>query len=664
MARHLAVTDWLLAHDPALSRARMGARVTLTILLSIALLILFHALVMPLPPIAYGLSIILSIEGGVAVRDRLPREQLKTRIIGCLASLSCIAIAALLEDYRLMSDLVFLGVIFAASLARIYGPRGFAVGMFAFTSYFIGAYLKPEIAQLPLAALGPVVAVAIGHLVRTYIVTDDRKREILQALIAVQGRTSDILGKLELISASGRCTEADRLALQRLEERLKEVVLMAESSLPLTPEGEGGDAASETPATIAAMKIFDLHLAAESAIVLSLESLPPPGLVEAVLNGDAARVAHFADDPAEDDQQAASETRRALKWLHEARQALSAEIERIRRQGPHGLEMAPSSSLRAKPDFSLKNPLVRAALQITIASGIAMIFGLMLSRERWFWSVLTAFLVFNNTKSRGDTAVRAIQRSIGTLLGIAIGLGAATLLAGHPAPAVVLASICVFLAFYFLQVSYAVMSFFVTIVLCLIYGLIGQLTLDLLLLRLEETLIGALAGTFVAFVVLPASTRSSVERALLRWYDVLRQMLAAAEGGKGRLELIEMSRRLDAAYRELTLAAKPLGTSWSMVTKPGQIRQTLAVFLASTYWARIFASNLSTSPQPPDAEVLASIEETSETLDRVSARGAECFMVLRDVRRTDGRHLPIFRQGSRLGIEMIGNLLDRLYAKP
>jgi uncharacterized membrane protein YccC len=536
--------------------------------------------------------------------------------------------------------------------------------MFAFTSYFIGAYLRPQLTELPLAALGPLVAVAIGHIVRTYIVTDDRKREILQALIAVQGRTSDILAKLELVSAAGRCTEADRLALQRLEERLTEVVLMAESSLPLATEGEGAEAGEESPDAAAAMKVFDLHLAAESTIVLSLESLPRPGLVEAVLNGDAARVTHFADDPGEDDRPASSETRRALKWLHEARRALAGEIERIGRQGLHGLEGTHSFMLPAKPDFSLKNPLVRAALQITIAAGIAMIFGLMLSRERWFWSVLTAFLVFNNTRSRGDTAVRAIQRSIGTLLGIAIGLGAATALAGHPVPAVILASICVFLAFYFLQVSYAVMSFFVTIVLCLIYGLIGQLTLDLLLLRLEETLIGALAGTFVAFVVLPASTRSSVELALLRWYDVLRQMLAAAEGGKGRLELVEMSRRLDAAYRDLTLAAKPLGTSWSMVTKPGQIRQTLAIFLASTYWARIFASNASASHQPPDAEVLASIKEASEILERVSGRGAECFVISRDVRRTDGRHLPIFRQGSRLGIEMCGNLLDRLYAKP
>jgi len=61
MTRRLAVFDWLLAHDPALSRLRMGGRVTLTILLSVGILIGFHLVVTPLPPIAYGLAIILSI---------------------------------------------------------------------------------------------------------------------------------------------------------------------------------------------------------------------------------------------------------------------------------------------------------------------------------------------------------------------------------------------------------------------------------------------------------------------------------------------------------------------------------------------------------------------------------------------------------------------------
>lgn len=664
MAYRFPLTDRLLAHDPALSRIRMGARVTLTILASVACLTAFHFVVTPLPPIAYGLAIILSIEGGVAVRDTSPKEQLKTRLLGSLASLACVATAALLEDYRPVSDLVFLCVILAATMARVYGPRGFAVGMFAFTSYFIGAYLKPQLAQLPLAAIGLVLAVLMGHIVRAYVVRDDRTRDLIRALIAVQGRTADILARLGILAAAGRWEETDRRELQRLEERLKDVVLMAESFLPATAEGHEQDSVGDDPRTAMAMKVFDVHLAAESVIVLSLESLPPVGLVEAVLSGDEARAEHYASQTGADDHQPQAESVRALAWLHEARKALNKEIEMAGKEGFPFLDRPVMAAAMARPDFSLKNPQVRAALQITTASGIAMIFGLMLSRDRWFWSVLTAFLIFTNTKSRGDAAVRALQRSVGTLLGITMGLGLATLLAGHPVPTFVLATACVFLAFYFLQVSYATMSFFISIVLCLVYGLIGQLTFDLLLLRIEETLIGAVAGTMVAFLVFSSPTRSTVDLALSRWYDTLRELLEAAKDGQGGFRIIELSHRLDTAYRDLTLAARPLGNTWSVVTKPGRIRQTLGIFLASTYWARVFAHNLNSSGKPPEPEVLAAIEGVLQLLERNSVRGSECFLLRRPARNAGGRHLPIFRQGSRIGVEMIGNLLERLYPEP
>ena len=171
------IRDWLLANDPALSRFRMAGRVTLTVIATVSCLALVHLAGVALPTIAYGLAIILSIEGGVAVRDRLPKEQLKTRLIGSVVSLGCVGLAAALEDWRYISDPMFIVVIALASIGRVYGPRGFAVGMFAFTSYFMGAYLRPSLSDLPLAALGPAVAVVTGHVVRTYILPDDWRRE-------------------------------------------------------------------------------------------------------------------------------------------------------------------------------------------------------------------------------------------------------------------------------------------------------------------------------------------------------------------------------------------------------------------------------------------------------------------------------------------------------
>ncbi len=53
-----------------------------------------------------------------------------------------------------------------------------------------------------------------------------------------------------------------------------------------------------------------------------------------------------------------------------------------------------------------------------------------MSEQRWFWAVLTAFLVFVNTQSRGDAVLRSLDRAIGTAAGIVVGIGVAMLLQG------------------------------------------------------------------------------------------------------------------------------------------------------------------------------------------------------------------------------------------
>lgn len=631
----------------------MASRVTLTIALSFAALLAIHYLLFPLPTASYGLGIVLSIEGGVAVRDKGDTRQLVTRLLGCAASIVVVGIAAGLEAHRYISDCVFLLIIFLAASARVFGARGHAIGMFAFTSYFMGAYFRPTMAELPLVAIGPVVSALIGHAVRSVVLPDDWRRDLLRSLESVRGRINQILFKIAALAADGHVSEADRQELNQLEERLKEVVLMAESFIPRPPSGVL-DAGTE-PAGELAIRLFDVHLAAESAIVLCSQRLPSFSSVHATIEGKPIEP---PDEAPADDQQ--RETSQALVRLGETRAQLADTIIQGYETG-FG-EIAAVAEVPAQPerlDFSLRNPLIRSALQITLASALAMTLGLALSRERWFWAVLASFLVFTNTNSRGDTAMKALQRSIGTLFGIAIGLVLATLLSGQMAAALAVTGLSIFLAFYFLQTSYATMTFFVSIALCLVYGMIGSLTVDLLLLRIEETVLGAAAGTLVAFLVFPARTRGALDVAVQKWFAALDALLTGASDGKPKNVLIVLSQKLDAAYRDLTAAARPLGSTWSVVTRPGHIRQTLAIFLAATYWARIMAKNHDPSAKDADARHL--IEADLTRAATAAKRRSECFFVNRKTSGTTGRHLPVSSAGSRLGVEMIGSTLDRLY---
>ena len=72
----------------------------------------------------------------------------------------------------------------------------------------------------------------------------------------------------------------------------------------------------------------------------------------------------------------------------------------------------------------------RLATRVTLAAGLAMAGGMALSPQRWFWAVMTVYVVFLNARSRGDTIYKGIQRLGGTLLGIGSGLVLATACAG------------------------------------------------------------------------------------------------------------------------------------------------------------------------------------------------------------------------------------------
>ncbi|CAN7439302.1 FUSC family protein [Ensifer sp. ENS07] len=657
MALRSRMRDWLLANDPAFSRLRQASRITATIVVSILLLMAFHYLVAPLPPAAFGLAASLSIEGGLAVRDRTIAGQRLTRIIAVLVGVSMVGLASVLENHRYVSDVVFLLIIFLAVYGRSFGPRGFAVGMFAFMSYFTGAYLRPTLDQLPALFFGAAVSATVAHLVRTRLLPDDRYRDLLRATASVQRRVDQMLLQLAEIARKPVLSPADRRQLHAAEERLKEAVLMAESFIPTEnrrPEPQPGLTTSDL-----VINLFDLHLAAESVMVVSFQSMPPPALVEAMVARDGGRIdaeiARLGDAAPRRE-----ETVKALLWLRNVRQRLARSLAKLT---PADLEEPPLhlSGVAARWRPSLNDPALKAAIQITLASGIAMVFGLMLSRERWFWAVLAAFLVFTNTRSRGDTAVKALQRSAGTLFGIVVGIIVGTLVAGNIYLVLPLSALCVFLAFYFLAVSYATMTFFISVVLSLVYSLMGVLSPHLLQLRLEETMIGSIAGAAVAFVVFPTRTRTTLDAAVATWCDELKGLLQAARDGASGLVLITRSQALDRAYRDLAAAAKPLGLPWQLVTRPGHVRQALAIFMACTYWARVFARRVGTDAALEGTDFKADIDANLALVQTVRDKASAYFYQVGRIGAPVDRHLPISKDDAELGLEMIGVSLNRLH---
>ncbi|MEU6733486.1 FUSC family protein [Streptomyces physcomitrii] len=188
----------------------------------------------------------------------------------------------------------------------------------------------------------------------------------------------------------------------------------------------------------------------------------------------------------------------------------------------------PAAAPPALPGTGLARPTTRQAFQATAACAVALALGQAFSEERWYWAVGTVWWTFVNTASRGETLVRGFRRVLGTVIGIAVGLLVAVPLHGAPAPSAALVALCVFGIFYTAAVSYSWMMLAVTVMAGLLYGLLGVLDHHLLVLRLVETAVGAVAAGLAVLLVLPVTTHATNHAWIRRALGCVHAATAAA----------------------------------------------------------------------------------------------------------------------------------------
>lgn len=242
---------------------------------------------------------------------------------------------------------------------------------------------------------------------------------------------------------------------------------------------------------------------------------------------------------------------------------------------------APAPAPSALPGIGLARPTTRQAFQATAASTLALLVGQLLSEERWYWAVGTAWWIFVNTASRGETLVRGFRRVFGTVIGIAVGLLVAIPLHGAPAPTAALVAVCVFGIFYTAAVSYSWMMLAVTVMVSLLYGLLGVLDPSLLGLRLAETGAGALCAALAVVLVLPVTTHATNDAWIQRALHCVRAATAEAAARLAGDESADPASRvaeLEQLLGRVRLSVAPLvHPLYPMPARKGRARRVLAL---------------------------------------------------------------------------------------
>lgn len=491
-------------------------------------------------------------------------------------TLLVIGAGSLVASRQWLDQLVFCGVVFAATFARRYGPRGSALGLLAFMCFFFSHFAHAGESDLLLSSVSIVVGVGIAYVVRFGIVRDDPDRLIDGMLAAFRARAATILDSL------ARMAVARRDAGWRTHRLRVALAHMNDAALALEDEAE----ARGRPSAAAdrwALDIVELELAVETVADVVSSARQAGARIAArehIACAAGALGGRIRASATERDAAPPVHAERAAGVLtggFGGKMRIAAYVIAHRRPwtpprpadsviGEAVTAAGGATPLGPNPDEAAPSreplrPTLRLAIQAAIAAALAMIAGRPVSSERWYWAVIGAFVVFLRATNRAENMSRAWQRVLGTVGGVVSGVLIAQAVGADHSATLVLLFLSVFAAFYLAPLSYAWMIVFVTTVLALLYDTLDNYSPALLSMRLEETVIGAAIGAIVASIVLPSPAKGSVER---RAADVLREssravaaLTATDASSLPPRARLRWARRVDRAVQRVRQATRP-----------------------------------------------------------------------------------------------------------
>ena len=672
-----ALGGWLAGPDPGLNRLRTVLCATLTIAGAIGAEWFFvrftGALQRPAPPAAAGaaaaarvaaanhgvlifaivLGGVIGLSAAIAVQDTLARDQVVSMLVLPLPMIAALALSLAVAGHRVLALCLLPPILAAGTYLRRFGPAGVRVAPRLFIGYLFGFLLGSVITLGDTGWLTAEIGVGIlvAIVVKVGVFHDSSTRALRRTQRSYAARARRLAG-LALAAFDAPGPWASR-RLHRQKTRLGQAAQLIDGQL-----ADPGAAPAGSAAALLHQRLFDAWLAltnlARSAEALSRSPLHAGQreqvreILASLRDGrfDSARASALAfagtlPAPAGPDGDtteiiahrfagSVTDFTDALpQWLELGAQdhpaggeALFTPAVPLRQGGSLSITAAATAqaSSTAGPGRHVRRaavaPYVRTAIQLGVAIGAATALGDLLSGQRFYWAVIGAFIVFQGTSNTEEQVGKALSRITGTLAGIVVGSALVDLIGSHAAGwmiAVILAS--VLLGLYLQRADYAFLVIAITVTVSQLYAEIGDFSNALLVLRLEETAIGAAVAAAVVLVVLPLHA-SRVARVALRDYlaamaSLLRHV-CAAPGGAGDAALLQGdARALNTAYQALASTIQSRRR-----VQPGSQSQRSGTTMAAATAARRYALNLvrDIPTARPDADTAALLDRGCQTL--------------------------------------------------
>ncbi|MFP5020725.1 FUSC family protein [Pseudonocardia phyllosphaerae] len=665
-ARLRRARDRFVAADPGMVRLRTAGRSVVAI--GTAMLVEFlvaHLMGLPSAMVPMMLGGVVAILATLGVLDATRRGQALTLCLLPPFLLAGSLVAVLVDANRLLSLAMFVVVAFVAVWLRRFGLRYFGAGMAGFMGYFFALFLNMHIAQLGGVAIAVVVAVVWVMVLSLLLMPVRNHRVLARMLRSFEARISGVAGTvLRIMDAEPGSTEHDRATarLRSLLARLNECALVIDGQLG-APDAVTGDEAART----VRRSVFDAELVAAALTrTVPAAAITSPEEAREVLT--ALRAGRWDDLTRHAERLAGSRPGDAPAGLQrlaadallltQARGEWTAAASGGAEEGEDGfvpavqlfggglpgsagtvmkIHQPPAESAAAEDGEQVpeqpKGPLrisltTRQAVQVAAATTVAIVVGDALSEQRYYWAVLAAFLAFAGTSTVAETLRKAAHRIGGTMLGLLLAIPLVPLLGTSPQVVLPVVLISIFGAIYFFKLYYSLMIFFLTLLLGELYALLGSFTPDLMVLRLEETIVGGLAGCLASALILPTRTRVAADAARRGLLTALAGLLqgvdhALRRPAEPRDDLRAAARALDAALYQALLLGRPLSRTRTGVTDPDNVRRLTTLTALAEHARRLARATerIGVAGSGPGAAVLTAACSRLEQLLTDAAAG-------------------------------------------
>ncbi len=250
--------------DPGLLRLNQGIRTDVSAAMTLTILILVTGGTDRNAIGVIGLGFMTSIFSNSAVPSTNRVDEAKTLALLVFPALASVALSSFLSPRPWIGEIGFVLVISLAVLARRTGPRGTAMGMIAFISYFIGEIMRPPLTLMPELAMAAVTGIGAAALNRFLLFRVKPEAALKHVKWNIRRRVSNMLDRAKgwLPVGEGEMeTEARHRRMNAEIARLDDAVMIA--------RGQIENLRSENMAAKMCDALFDLELAAERFIRLS-----------------------------------------------------------------------------------------------------------------------------------------------------------------------------------------------------------------------------------------------------------------------------------------------------------------------------------------------------------------------------------------------------------